>query len=770
MKKIILFGAGRRLKTVVTILNKLQEFIVTEIWDNDKRLWGNIVSVCGREVAVRAPHYEEAVPVLILPEHFYEQIRAQLTEQLEIPEDNIVPWQYCLSKIKAEIRKRYHDSADPQIRSVMEYLEFHELNVFFDFAGEGNSEKCPEFPVWREEENGLVCSRWKGKKIYFKRSMSEQMAVSYLAGIVREQSACSPHCYRQPGFAIMEKDVVADAGAAEGFFSLECIDRAKKIYVIESDPEWVEALQHTFADWKEKVEIVERRLSDRDDGECITLDTLNQYAQTPITFLKMDIEGDEMAALKGGENMLYHNTDLRVIACTYHRGGQSRALSDYLLRHHFTVSFSDGYMFFPYGEEIMPQLRHGLVLGKKSVRKKVFVWGIGAYAADVINCIDQEKAVIRGMIDSMGSESGGLWMNEWPVCRPEEVKPLVYDLIIVSVKNYGDIIKTASNVGLRRDKLLFFWNEEDRGAEVFEQNRVTLLLQRLLLEEYQLRLANTPYEYHIKQTFSVLPAEELLIRLKHEKASLCRFGDGEFEMIRGKERPWFQKPDRCLSDRLFEILHSEEKNVLLAIPDIFGSLEVYTEYAADKIRQYLDLETREEVGRLIPANRTFYDAYVTRPYLIYRDKEHANVIFKLFQDIWKGRNVLLIEGEYSRTGVGNRLLEGTKSVRRIIAPAQDAFACYDRILECALAHKVKDMLALISLGPTATVLAYDLTCHGIQAVDIGQLDNEYEWSLCKAESRVPIAGKGVAELSWHHAPDAIPDETYERQIVAKILK
>ena len=56
MKKIILFGAGRRLKTVVTILNKLQEFIVTEIWDNDKRLWGNIVSVCGREVEIGRAH------------------------------------------------------------------------------------------------------------------------------------------------------------------------------------------------------------------------------------------------------------------------------------------------------------------------------------------------------------------------------------------------------------------------------------------------------------------------------------------------------------------------------------------------------------------------------------------------------------------------------------------------------------------------------------------------------------------------------------------
>lgn len=43
-------------------------------------------------------------------------------------------------------------------------------------------------------------------------------------GITKEQFTHSSHCYCQPEFIAGENDVVIDAGAAEGFISLECID------------------------------------------------------------------------------------------------------------------------------------------------------------------------------------------------------------------------------------------------------------------------------------------------------------------------------------------------------------------------------------------------------------------------------------------------------------------------------------------------------------------------------------------------------------------
>ena len=56
-------------------------------------------------------------------------------------------------------------------------------------------------------------------------------------------------------------------------------------------------------------------------------------------------------------------------------------------------------------------------------------------------------------------------------------------------------------------------------------------------------------------------------------------------------------------------------------------------------------------------------------------------------------------------------------------------------------------LILIALGPTATVLAYDLNKRGIRALDIGHLDIEYEWFKSGTQEKIPIAGKYVNEVT-----------------------
>ena len=51
------------------------------------------------------------------------------------------------------------------------------------------------------------------------------------------------------------------------------------------------------------------------------------------------------------------------------------------------------------------------------------------------------------------------------------------------------------------------------------------------------------------------------------------------------------------------------------------------------------------------------------------------------------------------------------------------------------------------LGPTATVLAYDLGMGGLQTLDVGQIDNEYEWYIRNVQERVEIPGKGVSSFA-----------------------
>ena len=62
------------------------------------------------------------------------------------------------------------------------------------------------------------------------------------------------------------------------------------------------------------------------------------------------------------------------------------------------------------------------------------------------------------------------------------------------------------------------------------------------------------------------------------KASISRYGDGEFNLLQGKSIN-FQEFDENLALRLKEILVSDEKNMLICIPDVFNGLKQYVPYS-----------------------------------------------------------------------------------------------------------------------------------------------------------------------------------------------
>ena len=79
-----------------------------------------------------------------------------------------------------------------------------------------------------------------------------------------------------------------------------------------------------------------------------------------------------------------------------------------------------------------------------------------------------------------------------------------------------------------------------------------------------------------------------------------------------------------------------------------------------------------------------------------------------------------------------------------------------------------DCLFLVALGPTATVLAYDLTKHGAQAIDIGHLDIEYEWFRARKGIRVPVKYKPFQESPIETAEDIIMPKEYYEQIICNL--
>ncbi len=407
--------------------------------------------------------------------------------------------------------------------------------------------------------------------------------------------------------------------------------------------------------------------------------------------------------------------------------------------------------------------------------KKIYIWGAGFYLKIVFDSIDRNQCKVCGIIDKDKRKQGTRWEDSILIESPDMVRETEFDFILISVKKYHDILEECIQMGVRKDKVIAFWKLEDRVPFINDIIKRTVILEDKVgrLQEQilylHLKIENQPYELGMGKQINVKSAEELLREIIKSKVSLCRFGDGELEMIRGEERLWYQNVDEKLSQRLYEILNSREDNIIIAVANNFGNLDLYTEEAAYGIREYLSNGRRAEIMKLLNTHYVYYDAYVSRPYMMYRDKKHAEIIFELFKEIWKSRNVLVVEGKYTKTGVGNDLFSEANNIRRIICPDTNAFEFYEDIFRVICKNVSVDELVLIALGPTATVLAYDLSKREIQALDIGQLDNEYEWFLHRAKQREKIEGKVVAEIDGCHKPEKVEENSvYINQIVEEI--
>ena len=263
----------------------------------------------------------------------------------------------------------------------------------------------------------------------------------------------------------------------------------------------------------------------------------------------------------------------------------------------------------------------------------------------------------------------------------------------------------------------------------------------------------------------ILSVEETLDLIKKDSLSAVRFGDGEMSLINDSDLG-FQKKNTELAQKLKEILQTNDPKLLVCVLDIFKSLEIY-----EKKAFWFEIHHLFKLGHvwrtLLNPTQVYGNAFITRPYLLFKDKSHSDTLFKKIFSLWDSRDVILVEGEKSRLGVGNDMFNNTKSLGRILCPAENAYDVYRKIKEEVLKTS-KDKLILMSLGPTAKVLTYDLFKLGYQAIDIGHIDMEYEMFLRKQNDIVKVKYKYFNEIDERNPEDCI-DEVYARQIVAKIV-
>ena len=269
----------------------------------------------------------------------------------------------------------------------------------------------------------------------------------------------------------------------------------------------------------------------------------------------------------------------------------------------------------------------------------------------------------------------------------------------------------------------------------------------------------------IKRRPTVLSIDATIDEAIRNKCSISRYGDGELKLMAGLGicvQPFAEE----LASRLRGIIRSEEPRLLICLPDVFGSLNQYKEEEKQYWSRHL-VKYRRLWYSVLKMDNVYYNAFISSFYDRVVDKSRCGEWFRMMQGLWEERDVVLVEGEESRLGVGNDLFDNVRSTKRILAPPENAFARYKDILT-EVEKQDRSKLILIALGPTATVLVYDLHKLGFQAIDVGHIDIEYEWYLRKASTKIRIDNKYVVFVRDGTEVQDCMDPRYMSEIMCRI--
>ena len=115
--------------------------------------------------------------------------------------------------------------------------------------------------------------------------------------------------------------------------------------------------------------------------------------------------------------------------------------------------------------------------------------------------------------------------------------------------------------------------------------------------------------------------EESIQKIINDKVSVARFGDGELNLMNAHTKKIvFQDFDSQLSKRLKEVLSSEYDNIIICLPESFRNL---CDFGKKQFHKNYIWSSYNFVIQFLDLNRTYYNAYLSRPYRDFLDQKKA---------------------------------------------------------------------------------------------------------------------------------------------------
>lgn len=363
MKKLLIWGTGNTREKFQMKYDKFfsKYYEITAYIDKDKNKQEKGLEGKSVYAPEQIGNLEWDMILLCTISREYQEEMLLYLEAEGIERTRIVTYLNCegMGLIRDLIMEKYCDSKEPETKEIMDYIKEHEMSVFnmiLDRSGERYQVYCDS-----PEEDPYI---WiDDKRMYYPKEFLDINTTPFLYDIYAEQSSNSPHLYIPSWKFVSKNSIIVDAGAREGNFALKYVNESKKIYIFECEKKWCRALSKTFSPYRHKVSIHNSFLGNSNNGNMQTLD---RVISESIDFLKMDIEGAEINALKGAEKVLGKSHAFCSI-CAYHNSDDKIKIENILNSYGYKTSTSSGYMLYGWDDFFYELLdfRRGVVYGQK---------------------------------------------------------------------------------------------------------------------------------------------------------------------------------------------------------------------------------------------------------------------------------------------------------------------------------------------------------------------------------------------------------------------
>lgn len=261
-----------------------------------------------------------------------------------------------------------------------------------------------------------------------------------------------------------------------------------------------------------------------------------------------------------------------------------------------------------------------------------------------------------------------------------------------------------------RDSFRFSLRELHKRTQRLENSKPRLD-DDLLIETILYAIPNSK----IKRP-TIKTAEETINELITTNKSIARFGDGEIMVADGKDIP-FQRAEKELTQRLREILAEPQENLLVGLPSSYYKPCIVGEknpvyknfalYAVPQVRRMIDkfINYDIEYSEMSINNINYFDTWI---------------------NFFQNKKLVLVGCKEAFKSYKFNIFDTALKLDYEFVPNKHCFSVYDELFNKLCTYD-KDSIMILMCGPTACVLAADLSKNGFKALDLGHLAKSYDW-------------------------------------------